>query len=404
VFLRETQQGLRELSASVVGVIDSKLDAQSAAFLSKGVPGATGFFHGWGGSPATRPIFGAGKPHMQYRVCPPSPDGPKEAAYYAKVAEEIRRIAAMDGLPCCIPVHLSCYWAGPDDVPKIMEALGKDLPAEVVLPSQLARLAAEVYAERLFLTVPEEVQGIAGLSYTLPVTLSSTHAKPTEAHVIVAPAAALDGMTTLGVTVPPLGTHAEAVRLRLPEASRESDLRVTLLAGRAVLASRLVHLRPAPRPLAIPAGYDTLQSVWEAEGLAHGNGHEFTDWEAYNGKAWAAVEGRDASEGTTIWGQYEPLEPGSYAVAFRCRTTSTGAEPMARLDCLDFERTKQGRDGTLAQRVLTPGDLPADSAYQDVWLTFELQEPANVEYRVAWTGKGEVVTDRIVVLRKQTEG
>ncbi|MBM3472752.1 MAG: hypothetical protein FJX75_05700 [Armatimonadetes bacterium] len=404
VLFRETQQGLRELSASVVGVIDSKLDAESAAFLSKGVPNAAGFFHGWGGTPTARPLFGAGKPHMQYRVCPPSPEGPKDAAYYAKVADEIRRIATMDGLPCCIPVHLSCYWAGPDDVPKIMAALGKDLPAEVVLPSQLVRLAAEAYPNRVFLTVPEEVQGIAGLSYTLPVTLDSTHAKATEVQVIVAPAAALDGLTTLRMTLPPTGTQTETMRLRLPEASRETDLRVTLLAGREVLASRLVRLRPAPPPLDTPEGYDALQSIWEAESVAHGNGHEFADREAHNGKAWAAIEGRDTNEGTTIWGQYERLEPGAYAVAFRCRTTSKDDQPIARLDCFDFERTKQGRDGTLAQRVLTPSDLPADSAYQDVWLTFELTEPAKLEYRVAWTGTGDIVTDRVVVLRRQTQG
>jgi hypothetical protein len=398
-FFEDTRRGVRELSAPVVGVLDNGLDAGIAALISKGVPNAAGFFHGWGGSPHTRPIFADEKVHLAYRLCPPEPKGRKDEAYYAAFAREIRRLAEVDGLPCCLPIHLSCYWSGPDDVPRILEALGEDLPVEVVLPSQLVRLAERVYRERIFLTVPEEVRAMAGLAYTLPVSLESTRSKPSDLHVVVAPAAALDGMTTLQLRLPANDRREAALRLRLPDPSRESDLRVTVLDGRAVVAQRTVGLAPIPAPAGLPAGFDTLQSVWEAEALAHGNGHAIDDPQAHNGKAWASVEGTDQPEGTTIWGQYEPLEAGSYAVAFRCRTSTVGETTLARLDAFAYDRSRQGLDGTLAQRTVSPADLPADGAYGDVWLSFTLTEPAKVEYRVAWTGRGEVVTDRIVVVR-----
>jgi len=402
VFFRETQGGLRELSATVVGVIDSKLDAQSAPFISRGVPNARGFFHGWGGSPAARPLFGAGRPHMQYRVCPPSPDGPKDEAYYTKVAEEIRRIVLMDGLPCCIPVHLSCYWSGPDDVPKIMAALGKDLPAEVVLPGQLAELAARIYRDRVFLTAPDELQVIAGLAFAVPITLDSTRSEPASVRVLAETPERHAGSATLNVTVPPNGRKADTLLMCPPKDPRLAMVRLTLygVPGRPM---HLVRLKLTPKPTGIPEGYDILQSTWEAESVAHGNGHEIEDKQAHNGRAWAAIERTDASEGTTIWGQYEPLQPGSYAVAFRCRTSTKAEQPLARLDCFDFERTKQGRNGSLAQRSLAPADLPSDGSYADLWLTFDLQEPAKVEYRLAWTGKGEITVDRVVVLRRAAE-
>jgi hypothetical protein len=399
-FFEDTRQGIRNLSASVVGVVDRKLNAESAALISKGVRNAAGFFLGWGGIATARPILAGGKPHMQYRVCPPSPDGPKDDAYYQKVAEEIRRVVAMDGLPCCIPIHLSCYWAGPDDVPKIMQALGHEVPAEVVLPSVLAKLAAQAYRNRLFMTVPDERQAIAGLAYTLPIALDSTRAAPARVQVVVHPAAAFDALTTLSVTLRPNAQLSEPMRLRAPDTGDKADYRVVLLESRAALATCNLRVQFVPKPLDIPAGHDTVQSIWEAERVTHGNGHEVADRQAHNAKAWAVAEGTDKSEGTTLWGQYEPLQPGSYAVAFRCRTTTEGDQPLARLDCFDFERTKQGLDGALARRIVTPADLPGDGTYTDVWLIFDLTVPSNLEYRLAWTGQGEVVTDRIVVLRR----
>jgi hypothetical protein len=177
-------------------------------------------------------------------------------------------------------------------------------------------------------------------------------------------------------------------------------VRVALLAEGWEPTVREVPVTLVPAPGRIPEGFDTVQSVWEAETLAHNHGHEVADREAYNGTAWTAVEGTDTAEGTTIWGPYEPLQPGSYAVAFRCRTTTPGDRPLARLDCYDYARSRQGLDGVLAERPLSPADLPRDGSYTDVWLTFDLAEPARVEYRVAWTGKGEVLTDRVVVLRR----
>ncbi len=400
VFLEETRRGVTELSASVVGVLDSKLDAGSAALISRGVPNAGGFFHGWGGAPTARPVFGQGKPHMPYRLCPPSPEGPKGDAYYARVADDIRRIAEMDGLPSCIPVHLSCYWSGPDDVPKIMEALGTSVPAEVVPPSALVGLAARIYRERTFLALPEALQAVGGLQYTLPVTLDSTRAKASTARVVVEPLGGERRLTTLTVHVPANGRVVESIRLAAPAGVPAARLKVALLAEGWEPTTREVPLKLVPPPTGIPDGFDTVQSIWEAEALAHGNGHGTDDRLAHNAKAWAATEGTDKSEGTTIWGPYELLQPGSYAVAFRCRTTTKGDAPLARLDCFDFERTKQGLNGALAQRNLTPADLPGDGAYGDVWLTFELKEPAKIEYRLAWQGKGEVVTDRVVVLRR----
>ena len=399
-FFEETRRGVRELSAPVVGVLEDGVSAKSAAFISQGVPNARGLFHGWGGIPTARPIFGRGKPHMPYRLCPPSPEGPKDGAYYAKVADEIRRIAEMDGLPCCIPAHLSCYWSGPDDVPKIMEALGDSLPAEVVLPSALVELAGRIYRDRVFLALPETLQAIRGLGYTVPVTLDSTREKPASVRVVIEPLGPARKLTTLTVSVPPQGQAVEPVRLAAPADEPQTRVRVALLAEGWEPTVREVPVTLVPAPGRIPEGFDTVQSVWEAETLAHNHGHEVADREAYNGTAWTAVEGTDTAEGTTIWGPYEPLQPGSYAVAFRCRTTTPGDRPLARLDCYDYARSQQGLDGVLAERSLSPTDLPGDGSYTDVWLAFELAEPARVEYRLAWTGHGAVTTDRVVVLRR----
>jgi len=189
------------------------------------------------------------------------------------------------------------------------------------------------------------------------------------------------------------------VRVRLPGNADEATLVVTLTGGRHGTLEQNVAVSLVPPPDSIPEGEFESQSLWEAEETSHQNGHEVEDEAAFNGKAWAAVEGTDRLTGTTIWGQYELLQPGSYAVAFRCRTSSTGEGLVATIDAFNYDPANEAESGVLAARAVRASDLPADGAYADLWLRFELRREAKVEYRVRWSGKHDVVADRIVVLR-----
>jgi len=337
---------------------------------------------------------------MAYRLCPPRPDGEKDEDYYAAIADQIRDIVHMDGLPCCIPVHLSCYWSGPDDVQPILDALGDDFPVEVLLPGAFAQLAAKAYRDRLLMTVPRQVQVIPGLWRRLPISLQSTWDAPTAGTLTASCEGGEVTPASQTVTVAP-GEDARAdVRMRLPEGIAGGAATITLESAGGILLEQMVRAATVPAPSAIPDGEFQLQSVWEAEAVSHGNGHAVDEGSALNKKAWATVEGTDPPTGTTIWGQYEPLEPGRYAVAFRCRTAPGATGMLARLDAFDFGSTIQGGTGALGGRALGGEDLPADGSYADIWLTFEVTNPGKVEYRVIWTGKGTLVTDRIVVLKR----
>ena len=397
-FLRDTEAGLRATDSRVVGIIDDRKPEVEREF-SRRLPSATGFFYGWGGSPEAQVGIVGGKPHCDYRVLLPETGGKeKGAAYYAAIARTVRDIARRDGLPCCIPVHLSCYWSGPDDVPKIVEAVQGHLPVEVVKPSELVSLMKQVYAERVTLAAPRTVQAVPGLSAVMPVTLRST----CRDEAVVGLSAHSPAGFALGlpaeVRVPAEGTVTVEGTLRAQaNMGAGRPVAISLRAVRQGEASR-AHVRVAlvPAPGNMPAEAVIAQSVWETEDLAHNLGHRERDPAAHNGYAWVARPGDDSSKGCLVWGPYEPLQPGEYAVAFRVKTSGVGADAVvATLDVFDYIGGNATGVSTLAQGTVTG----AGAAYHDVWLRFSVRQPLKAEYRVTWKGVGEISVDRVVVVR-----
>ncbi len=402
-FMADTNAATRELGATVVGILDGEhpLD-ESAELVGAGIPNATGFFYGWGGSPSTRPTIVGRKPHMAYRLCPPDPNGAKDDAYYAAVAHEIRRIARMDGLPCCIPAHLSCYWSGPDDVPRIMEALGPDFPAEVVLPGALAELAARAYRSRVFMSAPATATAAAGMPFYLPTSLTNTGSRRVQAEVTVEAEHISTSIRATTVRIPPQAEITRNITLRAPDVGDEAAVHFSVAArGRAL--EQTVSIRVVAPPTGLPPGEWGVYTIWEAEDLSHSNGSAVDDPAAYNEQAWGAFEEADKGEGVdtaTVWGPYEQLTPGTYAVAFRLRNASQHEGILAKIDCFDFYAMKAGGNSYLAQQDVYGSDLPSDNSYADVWLDFEIAEPRKCEYRVWWQDKGSVVVDRVVILKQ----
>ena len=102
-----------------------------------------------------------------------------------------------------------------------------------------------------------------------------------------------------------------------------------------------------------------------------------------------------------MWGPYEELQPGDYAVAFRLSTIAPTAQTtVAALDVFDYAGSVTTGQGELAQGTAAG----TSDGYRDVWLRFTVRQPLKAEYRVAWRGTGEVRVDRIVVVRLRSAG
>lgn len=139
----------------------------------------------------------------------------------------------------------------------------------------------------------------------------------------------------------------------------------------------------------------SVQSTWEAEDLSHNMGRRERDAEALNGVAWAVRQGDDGAGGCLVWGPYEPLQPGEYAVAFRVKASGAGGGEVAMLDVFDYVGGRVTGKPTLAQASVS-GEA---GGFRDVWLRFRVEQPLRAEYRVTWRGVGEMSVDRIVVVR-----
>jgi hypothetical protein len=140
--------------------------------------------------------------------------------------------------------------------------------------------------------------------------------------------------------------------------------------------------------------------VWKAEGLSHNTGAAVDDREAHEREAWQAVPGKHRPATHVVWGPYEELPPGRYAVAFRLKGEGQGEAPVARLDVFNFWLSQEGKDGTYAQRTLRADDLKIPRHYADYWLDFEHRGAGKVEHRVWWPGNLPLSADRVVVFRK----
>jgi hypothetical protein len=396
-FLRDTEEGLRATDSRVVGIIDDRKTEVERKF-SRQLPSATGFLYGWGGSPTAQVSLVSGKPHCDYRLLLPEPTGKKDDAYYAGVARTVREIVRREGLPCCIPVHLSCYWSGPDDVPKLVQAVARSLPVEVVKPSELVALMGAVYRDGVVLDVPPAAQVVEGLQTMIPLKLSSTRDEDSTVALTASAPPGLALEMPSAMRVPAEASAAFEARLRLsPGKGGDAGqiVSVTATSGGATSRAR-VRVSPVAAPEGIPADAAALQSVWEAEALNHDMGHAEADAAAYNGRAWVARAPQDTGPGHMVWGPYEPLQPGRYAVAFRVRTVApTPDMTVATLDAFDYAGSVATGQGALAQGTAAG----TSNGYRDIWLEFTVKQPLKAEYRMAWRGIGEVRVDRILVVR-----
>ena len=169
-FIGQTREYLRRTDLHCIGVC-ADWDERAAKALARGVPESVGFFHGWGEEPNRKMLLAQGKPYVPYWLClgqpEQSPNKTKDAAYFAQEAAKLRRIVQREGLPCFVAAHLSCYWSTPSDVPKLLEALGGDIPHEVLLPDQFLQTAADYYGDKIVLEPIESVQLMPGTNTSL---------------------------------------------------------------------------------------------------------------------------------------------------------------------------------------------------------------------------------------------
>jgi len=61
-------------------------------------------------------------------------------------------------MPCFVAAHLSCYWSTPSDVPKLLAALGDDIPCEVLLPDQFLQSLTDYRKDKIVLEPIEPPQ------------------------------------------------------------------------------------------------------------------------------------------------------------------------------------------------------------------------------------------------------
>ena len=285
-FIGQTREYLRRTDLGCIGVC-ADWDERAAKALARGIPESVGCFHGWGEEPNRKLLLTEGKPYVPYWLCPgqpeQSPNKTKDAAYFAQEAAKIRRIVQRAGLPCFVAAHLSCYWSTPSDVPKLLQALGGDIPHEVLLPDQFLQTAGDHYGDQIVLEPIEHVQLMPGTSTSLVLHLTSTRPQATECRVrLEAPLGAAVEPQTASVTIEAFGDAQVPARVRTTDTAEGKFLTVRLdFAGRSLEHKLPVrHLPPVEH---LPEGL-SLCSVWEASRLSHNTGAAVDDPEAQQDK------------------------------------------------------------------------------------------------------------------------
>ncbi len=402
-FVAQSRDYLRRTDLHCIGVC-ADWHVQAAESLLEGVPEAIGGFHGWGEEPDRKLLLVRGKPYVPYWLCPGQPDQSphqtKDDAYYAQEAAKIRRLVARAGLPCFVAAHLSCYWSTPSDVPRLLAALGPDIPHEVLLPDQFLQSLTDYHQDQIVLEPIDPVPLMRGATASLVLKLTSTRAQGTDCLVRLEPpaGAAVDPPSTT-VHVEAFGTAQVPVEIRAEDQVTGRTLRATLdFAGRASEYQLAVDVVPPAERL--PDGL-ALVSVWQADRLAHSTGAAVDDPAAHSGTAWQALPDQHRPAAHLAWGPYEELPPGRYAVAFRLKATGRAGTPVARLDVFNYGLSEQGQNGVYAEAMLQAEDLAGSGQYADYWLEFEQAVVGKVEYRVWWPGQLPLSLDRVVVCRKR---
>jgi hypothetical protein len=216
-------------------------DEPTARALVSGVPEAIGFFHGWGEERNHKMLLIRGKPYVPYWLCldqpEASPNKTKDAAYFAREAAKLRGIVERTGLPCFVAGHLSCYWSTPSDVPKLLDALGKDIPYEVLLPDQFLQTVADCYGDQIVLEPVETLQLMPGTTTRLVVNLTSTRSQATACRIqLEAPGGVTAEPNSSSVTIEPFGRAQVPLRFHTAGHVKDKSVRVTLGFGGRLLS------------------------------------------------------------------------------------------------------------------------------------------------------------------------
>lgn len=173
-----------------------------------------------------------------------------------------------------------------------------------------------------------------------------------------------------------------------------------------LLASPYVSLTGVDNPLWLftlkPAGHVQSGSpqepfptspqgiFYEAERMHRRVGRIVEDSQASGGKAVAVASG-EAGPDHLVFGANVGLPRGSYRVLFRLRGQGPPSEPVGVIEVAAELGTR-----SIARQVLTGRDLP--EAFGDRVLTFTVDSPLTVEFRVFWGGRGQLAVDYIYAL------
>jgi hypothetical protein len=186
-----------------------------------------------------------------------------------------------------------------------------------------------------------------------------------------------------------------------PEPADEAALRRRFLEGKPrVLAGGPANLT-VHNPIAAialpgipPGGLAAPCATYAAADLMHTTGARMADPEATCPEVHVGRPGQDQASGHLVYGPYEHVPPGRYAVAWRLKAVGPLADaPLATLDVFDVQDASK----LYAARTLKGADLAPAGRTQWIILPIELPKTATLEYRVQWHGGAELRADRIVV-------
>lgn len=148
-------------------------------------------------------------------------------------------------------------------------------------------------------------------------------------------------------------------------------------------------------PNLIVSGKYTPVTVWEADGktFTHRVGHETSDPQATNGKAWTALTDKD-STGHIIYGPYAKLQPGDYVAFYRIKLLDEAGtdEDLGVIDAASNNGATQLQSFSLTASDLTFGK------YVQIPLAIRYTG-GPFECRMTWTGVASVSLDNVTLFK-----
>lgn len=164
----------------------------------------------------------------------------------------------------------------------------------------------------------------------------------------------------------------------------QTTLRLNSLEQQTITVSKQV---PSGEYMLMAALFPSHQDHYEAEDLAYQIGRNVPDPQASNGMARYAEAGR---AGFLTYGPYHRYQSGFAESEFLIKTSAPTSGTIAHLDVsADVGKT------ILAQQLLTAQDINPADGYHAFRLSYRIEMPHNLEFRVATLGTHEVWVDRV---------